>query len=141
MITVDDIITRILETTEYKNVGYLGAAQEDLAEVKNLPRISIGYATIASKNKGVTTEHNLLNQNLEDLVQSFIIQIVSSVEDFPTIWRTIYSVDVLLGWNPISEEAAQTGITYSGGSIVGVSNDKQRWQDFVNIGFPTISRS
>lgn len=140
MITIDQIITHIKTVTSYTNVVPLAQIQEDLKEIPNLPRISVGYAAISSKNPNTTTEHDLLNQDLENLVQTFIIHIVSTVSDFPTIWQRLAEYSVLTGWNPVSEERCHSGFTYSGGSIIGLEDNIQRWQDYWNIGFPTVTR-
>jgi hypothetical protein len=136
MIDISTLISRLQATTAY-TVTHARAKEPDLTDADNLPIIYIGYSSVTSKNPSAPIEHDLYNMYGEDLVQSFDIHIVCKQADLVTIWKNVYKN--LIGYYPVATEESHTGLTYSQGGVVGISNDNLWWLDRYNIGFPTVA--
>ena len=139
MIDVEFLIDLVSTNTDY-TVEYAKNILVNLENLIDLPKIYIGYATIDSTNPNAPIEHDTYSTHGEDLVQSFDIHIICLVENYPEIWRNVYSV--LIGQHPtatLSGQASTSGLTYGQGGVVGLSNGKQWTTDRWRIGFPTFN--
>lgn len=105
-----------------------------LSEFTTLPIIYCGYHTIDSENPTTPQAADLFNQHGEDLTQTFVIQIVSTITNFDTVWKNVYQS--LIGWHPDLIEKQHTGFTYQQGGMMGLENGRLWWLDRWSIGFP-----
>jgi len=138
MIDVEAVIGLILSRTQYSSSQVVRAKEKEdnILPSNTLPMIYVGYATIESKQPNAPIEHNMFNTHGEDLVQSFDIVIACDEIDLPTVWMAVYKS--LIGQNPSSPERQRSGMTYSQGGKVQISNGKIWHIDRWRIGFPTL---
>jgi hypothetical protein len=145
MIASQVIVDRILATTDYTNVDLLTEFAQDLFENDELPCIRVGYKGVDVINPYRNLSLGEYRTHNEDLIQSFVIQIVSEVEDYHEVWENIFGVDKstdtikLLGWNPTSIEENSTPINFIKEDVIGLSQGKQKSQTIIAVGWPTYS--
>lgn len=141
MVTLEELIARlnnqlnVVNNLNYK-VEYSRVKELTLSEIPMLPIIYVGYLDLNSKNPTIPIEHDIYNLHGEDLVQTFQTQIVTTVENFPTVWRNVFKA--LIAWNPKDPGLLHTSLTYKSGGMVGLENSRMWWLDRWSIGFPTL---
>lgn len=134
MTSIDDIID-LLAGIPY-TVEKTREEQPDLIEILDLPVIYVGYSTLHAKDPTDVLDSNVYNMHGEDLVQGFDIQIVTTTDDLPTVWKTVYNS--LIGKNPTPSEVTRSGLTYNKGGVMGIANGRLWWLDKYNLAFPTL---
>ena len=143
MLEVEEVIGLIL-LPGYFNADQVTIAKETedniapLHENAVLPDITVGYATIMSRDPNKVLENNVFNTGGENLVQYFDIRTVCKPVDLRTNWVQLYKA--LLGQNPRAAERKNTGFTYVQGGKMGLSNGNIWWVDRWGIGFPKLTK-
>jgi hypothetical protein len=138
MIDIDDVITLIRAGTGLAAAQVVRAkeTEDNLMPSVELPMIYVGFATIESKNPNAPIEHNVFNTRGEDLVQSFDIVLACEETTLVANWIMLYKS--LIGKNPNVAERLHTGLTYSQGGKMRISNGKIWHIDRWRLGFPTL---
>ena len=145
MIASQIIVDRILATTSYTNVSLLTEYVQDLFEETELPCIRVGYKGIDPTGHDRNLSLGEYRTHNEDLVQTFVIQIVAKVEDYHEVWENIFGVNKstdtikLLGWNPTTIEENSSPINFIKEDVVGLSQGRQKSQTIIAVGWPTYS--
>jgi hypothetical protein len=138
MIDIDDVIALIIAGTGLSSTQVVRAkeTEDNLLPHIVLPMVYVGFATIESKNPNAPIEHNVFNTYGEDLVQSFDIVLACDETTLAANWRMLYKS--LIGKNPTPTERLHTGLTYSQGGKMRISNGKIWHIDRWRLGFPTL---
>jgi hypothetical protein len=134
MISIDTVISYI-QATGYQ-VLPAKVIETNLQDITELPIIYVSYYSV-QKDPNSPPEQAYFNSYGEDLFQTFEVQIVCLLQDYPTIWKKVYSS--LKGKTPsiaIGSTESPSGLTFHQGAVQqsnGKIWDVSRW----NIGFPT----
>lgn len=142
MISPQVIIDRIKDTSGYSNVNWLEELSPDLFEDSDLPYIRVGFHSeeSTSPNKGLS--YGTFYTENEDIKQIFVIQIVSSVRTFVEVRQNIFGKDEverlpkLIGWNPYPNLENSSAINLISGTVIGLSQGRQKVQYLVSCGYP-----
>lgn len=144
MISPQVIIDRIKDTSGYSNVNWLEELAPDLFEDPELPYIRVGFHSEESTNPNENLSYASFYENNEDIRLIFIIQIVSSVKNFPEIRQNIFGKDEttrlpkLIGWNPYPNLENSSAIKFLSGTVIHLSQGKQKVQYLVSCGYPVF---
>ena len=134
-----DWIKGLIAATGY-TVEYARDKEPNIMELGALPIVFVGYSSIDATNSNAPIAYDLFNNHGEDLIQTFDILIACETVNLPVVWRNVYTS--LIGKHPTlgySSTASTSGLTYSQGGVMGLSNGKLWWIDKYKVGFPTTN--
>lgn len=144
MISPQVIIDRLKDVTPYSNIDWLTEFAPDIFENSELPFIRVGFhseiSTLPEKNLSYASFYT---EN-EDIKQIFIIQIVSSVKDYPEIRQNIFGKNIsdnspiLIGWNPYPTTENSSAFNFISATVIGLSQGKQKVQILISCGYPVF---
>ena len=107
----------------------------NMQDETELPVIYCTYATVDSKDPNVPIESSIFKSHGEDLVQTFEVHILDTLDNFRATWVLLFNN--LTGKNIDPDEVYYSGFTYAQGGKMGLSNGKIVWVDLWRIGFST----
>ena len=136
MISVQTIVSKIYSETGY-TTQFARSADQDLLEVTEGVRISVGYGPIRSSNPEQAIAYSAYELQGENNIQSFYVVICCTADIFDTVFKNVYKA--LKGYNPSGEESLHTSFTFSNGEPLGFNNTMFLFRQEWKIGFPTNS--
>lgn len=131
MISSSALVNRLKSTTTL----VVSEAKENIPDLEG-EGVYITYGTIAPKNIPNPLDEVLFENYGENLIQTFDVQIVTSLENFVAIWKTIFVS--LNGYNPAPVNYNSAGLIKGEGGKLGISNGYIHWVDRWYISFPTL---
>ncbi len=138
MIDVQVIIDRIAAQTTY-TVDFSRDIELNDQELTVLPMVYVGYATMDSRTPNAAIAYSYLEEHGENLIQSFDVKIVSTVENFSPVWINVYRALNTYMSDGLGATSFTTGLTYAQGGVLGLSNGKIWHVDRWRIGLPTVN--
>ena len=138
MIDVQVIIDRLQAETAY-TIDFSRDIELNDQVISELPVVYVGYATMDSRNPNAAIAYSFLEEHGENLIQSFDVKIVSTVENFSPVWINVYRALNTYMSDRTGATSFTTGLTYAQGGILGLSNGKIWHVDRWRIGLPTTN--
>jgi len=135
MYDIADVIT-LIQTTGY-TVERAKAKEPILSELTSLPIVYVGFRGIDSRNPTTPESFSNYEQNGENLIQTFDVQIVCDEIQLPVIWRKVYKSLAGKSTQPLEEQFS--ALTYQKGGVLGLENGRMWHLDRWGVQFPSAN--
>lgn len=138
MIDIQVVVDRLKSQLSY-TVELSRDTEINTQDLSTLPIIYVGYASLDTKNPNAAIALSYLDENGEDMVQTFDLKIVSTIADLSVVVRNVHKA--INGFTPIpSDNTSFTScFSFAQGGVIGLSNGKIWWVSRYRIGMPTIN--